>query len=90
MPIFLVSGTVTVSAYTLVQADTEAEARKIASGREGAIAAYNPDVTESAIIEDGDGALCVTGCRLATKRERKMAEEWMDDDSDDEPAKEPE
>lgn len=38
MPLYYVTGTVTVSAYTIVKAASEEEAHKIAGGRDGAIA----------------------------------------------------
>lgn len=61
MPVYKVSGMITVSAWTLVEADTPEEARRMATEREGALAPYgwstpNIDPTESAVLEYGDGA----------------------------------
>lgn len=84
MPVYRVSGTVTVSAWTLVEADTPEEARRMAMEREGALAPYGWDRSgvspaESAVIENGDGSLEPRDVEEASPKMvqafREMAEE---------------
>lgn len=57
MPIFKLSATVTVSAYTTIEADTQEEALKIAEDREVVIGGYGTGMSEDEnwIIDDADG-----------------------------------
>lgn len=57
MPTFNLSATVTVSTYTVVEADTLAEAIEISQDRSAVIGGRNTGAseTESWIIEDIDG-----------------------------------
>ena len=57
MPIFKLSATVTVSAYTTIEADTQEEALKIAHAREVVIGGHGTGMSEDEnwIIDDADG-----------------------------------
>lgn len=65
MPRYRVSGHVTVSAYTFVEAADEKAARRIASDREAILAQYGvgrsgESAWENVIVENADGDLMVT------------------------------
>ena len=57
MAIFRISGVVTVSAYTEVEALDLAEAKKIAADRQIALGGHGYDVDEFWIIDDVDGVI---------------------------------
>lgn len=61
MPKYTVTGTVTVSAYTTVIADSPEQAIEIAKGREPILCPFGTSVSganeaEEAIVEEADGA----------------------------------
>lgn len=65
MPVFTLTCSVTVSAFTKVKANTLGEAIAEAAGRPVELWFYGSDVcpSESWCIEDGDGEpQCITGC----------------------------
>lgn len=78
MPWFRVHGEVTVSAYTLVKADTNQEACRIARDRDVILCPNGPEreghsATESVIIEAGDGSL--SACRAELAEDPGMPDE---------------
>ncbi len=82
---FKVSGTVTVSAFTLVKASSAEEAMELARGREGQLCPYGisrdgGSPKEQAIIEEGDGSLIPDTADPAGLDDD---EDFGDDDSDD-------
>lgn len=87
---YKVTGHVTVSAYTLVEAGSEAEAIGIARGREAELAPNGPermgiDPTEVVVIEDADG--CLSKCRIEPMDAGDIRA-WADRDEDDDDATE--
>ncbi len=82
---FKVSGTVVVSAFTLVKASSPEEAMKLAQDREGKLCPYGigrdgGSPKEQAIIEEGDGSFTPG---TADPADLDDDEDFGDDDSDD-------
>lgn len=84
---FKICGRVTVSAYTFVEAATEAEALAIAKDRSGALAPHGSrdgkDPLTEFIIETADGLLLGAHAEPLDKEDLR---EWseLEDDGDDE------
>jgi hypothetical protein len=84
---FKICGRVTVSAYTFVEAATEAEAIAIAKGRSGALAPHGSrdgkDPLTEFIIEAADGLLLGAHVEPLDKEDLQEWSELEDDGSDD-------
>lgn len=87
---FKVSGTVVVSAFTLVRASSREEALELAEGRGGKLCPYGSSrdggsPKEEAIIEDGDGNFMPTTADPADFDNEDFGDDFEDDgdDSDD-------
>jgi hypothetical protein len=71
MPRYLVNGTITISAYTYVEANSPEEAMRLAGGRDGQLCPHGPEREgmspwEYAIAEEGDGSLTPTDVEETT------------------------
>ena len=95
MPWYRVKGTVTVSAWTLVEAESEEAAVRNAMDRGCGLCPYGPSQdgvtpTECGVIEEADGSLISTGAALITRAHAKRLDDGMSDVFDvDDDSKEP-